>query len=147
MGSTPAGDIPGNRIHLPQAVTFASVASGGANARLGQVGPFSHPVRLREAWFSPTGADQAATQSATYRRLDVINGGPNGTVTASANRMGTLGLTASQASLGAAAFVVDTTVTVPSASIIYFSQSTVGGTDANGTVLVAGQLALAFEAI
>jgi hypothetical protein len=147
MASTPQGDISNNRFFVPQAATFAAVASGGANARLGQIGPFSFPVRLREAWYCPTGADQSATQSATYRRIDVINGGAAGTVTASANRMGTLGLTATQASLGAASFAVDSTVTVPSGNVIYASQSTVGGTDANGTVLAAGQLALAFEVI
>lgn len=145
--SSPLGDIPGARFTETNIVQNASVASGGANARLGQIGPYPHDVRFRNLWWSPTGADQAATQSATYRRLSLFNGGTAGTVTATASRMASLNLSATQASLGAAAFAVDTTQTLASGQIAYFSQETVGGTDANGTVLAAGQFALAYEIV
>jgi|SRR5688572_11357208 len=147
MGKVPQGDIPGNRHHVPLLATHASVASGGANARLSQFGPFAFDIRMRNVWWSPTGADHAATQSASYRRLSVYNGGSAGTVTASASRMASLNNSASQASLGAVPFVVDTTVTLGSGQIGYFSQETVGAADANGTVLVAGQFSLAYEII
>lgn len=145
MGKTFQGDIPGNRQHDANVVANASVASGGANGRIGQAGPFAQDIRVQNAWWTPTGADSAGSTTASYRRLDLINGGPAGTVTASAARIATLGLTASHASLGPVPMVVDTTVTLASGSIVYFSQSTVGGTDATNTVLVAGQFALAYE--
>jgi hypothetical protein len=145
MGKVPEGDIPGNRHHIPNAATNTAVASGGANARIAQIGPLAFDVRLRNLWWSPTGADQTSTQTATYRRLSLYNGGSAGTATASASRMGSINLSASQASLGAVAGVVDTTVTLASGQIAYFSQETVGGTDANGSVLAAGQFALAYE--
>jgi hypothetical protein len=144
--SSMLGDIPGNRFPLPLQ-TNASAASNGANARLGQVGPFPFDIRLRAGWWSPTGADSDATSTASYRRLSVYNGGSAGTGTATASRMASLNLTASQASLGAVAFVVDSTVTAASGSILYFSQETVGGAESNGTVLRAGQAQLFYEII
>lgn len=147
MASTPLGDIPGARFHEPLAATNAAVASNGANARIGQIGPFAHNVRVRNAWWTPISADQAATQSATYRRLTLYNGGTAGTATATGSRLASANMSASAASLGPVSMTVDTTLTVSSGSIIYFSQETVGGTDANGTVLSAGQFAVAYEVI
>ncbi len=46
--------------------------------------------------------------------------------------------------------VIDATGTsllVASGNVLYFSQETVGGTDANGTVLPAGQFSVAFEVV
>jgi hypothetical protein len=147
MGKVPQGDIPGNRDHIPLVGTHAAVASGGANSRQLQFGPLAFDVRMRNVWWSPTSADQAATQTATYRRLSVYNGGASGTGTATASRMASLNLTASLASLGAREFTVDTTVTLASGQIAYFSQETVGGTDANGSVLAGGQYSLAYEVL
>jgi hypothetical protein len=144
--SNQLGDIPGARFPSP-IITNQAVASGGANARLGQFGPFPYDIRIRNAWWSPTGADQAATATGSYRRLSFYNGGTAGTATATASRMASLNLTASQASLGALTMSVDTTQTVAAGGIIYASQETVGGTDSNGTVLVAGQMSLAYEII
>lgn len=147
MASTPLGDIPGARFHVAQAFTHASVASNGANARLGQIGPFAHDIRIRNAWWTPTGADNAATNTASYRRLSLYNGGASGTATATANRLASLNLTASAASLAPRAMTVDTTVTVASGSVLYASQETVGGASATNTQLEAGQFALAYEII
>lgn len=151
MAKYALGDIPGARFHEPFLQSVAAVASNGANGRIGQFGPFAHDIRVRNVWYSPTAGDQAATQSATYRRLSLFNGGTAGTVTATANRIASLNASASQASQGAAAFTIidptGTTETVPAGAILYFSQETVGGTDANGTVLAAGQLALAYEVV
>lgn len=152
MASTPEGDIPGLRGVDQNIVTNASVASGGANAVLGpQFGPYPWPIRVRNAWWTPTGGNQSATQSATFRRIDLINGGPAGTVTATGSRIASLGLTATIASLTPTQLVIvdatGTTQTVASGNVLYFSQSTVGGTDANGTVLAAGQFSLAYEIV
>ena len=146
MASTALGDIPGARFHAPVVGTHASVASNGAAARLGQIGPFAHNIRMRNIWHSPTGADQGAN-TASYRRLSVYNGGTAGTVTATASRIASLNYSASLASLGARALTVDTTVTLASGEIAYFSQETVGGDDATGTVLRAGQFSVAYEVI
>lgn len=146
MANTQLGDIPGARFHAPAVVTHASAASSGANAYLGQFGPFQHNVRVRNVAWAATSADQGAN-TASYRRLSLYNGGTAGTVTATASRIGSLNLSASQASRGTSAFTIDTTVTVASGAILYFSQETVGGLDATGTVLQAGTLAVAYEII
>lgn len=147
MATTKLGDIPGARFHSPAVVTHASVASGGANARLGQIGPFAHDLRIQNAWWTPTGADNAGTSTASYRRLSLYNGGASGTVTATASRVASLNLTASKASLAPVAMTVDTTVTLASGAILYFSQETVGGASATNTQLEAGQFSLAYEVI
>lgn len=140
------GDIPNARFALAL-TTVASVASNGANARLAQFGPFPFDIRLRAGWWQPTGADQDATSTASYRRLSVYNGGTAGTATATASRMASLNLTASIASFGTASFAVDSTVTVASGQTLYMSQETVGGAESNGTVLRAGQAQLWYEVI
>jgi len=147
MASTRLGDIPGARFHAPLVVTHASAASGGANARLGQFGPFDHDLRVRGAYWTPTGADNAGTSTASYRRLSLYNGGASGTVTATASRLASLNLTATRASLGPVAMTVDTAVTVASGAALYFSQETVGAASATNTQLEAGQFAIAYEVI
>src|SRR5580765_8301639 len=123
MASTPLGDIPGARFFEPFAATNAAVASGGANSRVAQFGPFAHNVRVRNVWWTPTTADQTSTQSASYRRLSIYDGGASGTVTATANRVASLNLSASQASLGPIAFsTLDRTVSA--GNVIYWSQET-----------------------
>lgn len=140
MAKTALGDIPGARFSLKAA--HASVASNGANGRLIELGVAPHDMRVRSAWWTPTGADQGT--AASYRNVKIINGGTAGTGTAPA---ATLALSASKASLAPAAMTVDSTVTIPQGAMIYASQDTTGGTDATGTVLRAGQFDLAYEVI
>jgi hypothetical protein len=151
MASTPEGDIPGLRGAEGSIVSFGAVASGGANAILGFFGPYPWPIRVRNAWYIPTSGNQSATQTGTFRRLSAYNGGPVGTVTATANRVASLNLVATVGSNSPAAFsIVDptgTTETIAAGNMLYFSQETVGGTDANGTVLAGGQFALAYEIV
>ena len=144
MASTPLGDISGARFHAPAVVQNATVASGGANALIGVAGPFEHPIRVRGAYWIPTGGANSATQTATYRRLSVVNLGTGGAGTAV---VASLNLTASLASLVGRALTVDTTATVAAGEVLAVSQATVGGTDANGTVLQAGSFALNYEVI
>lgn len=132
-------------------ITHASTASNGAGAVIQRFAPFGGAgVRIKEAYWSPTGGDQAthgtASTSASYRRLQVLNGGTAGTNTT--NIIASLNITASIASLGTKAFTsVDTTNTVASNEIVYVSQLTVGGDDNEGTVLRAGSLSLTYELI
>lgn len=144
MASTPLGDIPGGRFFFPSVSSYASLASGGANAKLDHIGPFDHNIRVRSVYWQPTGADHAASQSASYRRLTLRNAGTAGTATAI---IGSLNASATLASLGTRAFTVDTAVTVASGQILVFSQETVGAAEANGTILVAGRFALSYEII
>lgn len=141
------GDIPGNRTHQGIFATHASVASNGANARLGQIGPFERNMRIRGAWWTPIDADNGGTSTASYRRLSLYNGGSAGTATATASRIASLNLTASKASLAPVAMTVDTTVTLAAGAIIYASQETVGAASATNTQLQAGQFALSCEEI
>lgn len=133
-------------------ITFASVASDGAASRLGQVGPFGREGRVKAGYWTPTGGDQGAN-TASYRLIDLYNGGTAGTTTATANRVARVNNSTSQASLGAKTFTIvypatgsqASAGTFGSADILYFSQSTAGGADSTGTVLKAGQLSLVVE--
>ena len=144
MASTPLGDIPGARFHIPYAATHASVASNGANAKLAQIGPFEFPVAIRAAYWTPTGADQAGTSTASYRRMTVRNGGASGTTTAI---LASLNLTATRASLAPVAMTVVATPTLAAGAVAVFSQETVGAASATNTQLEAGQFACAYEVI
>jgi hypothetical protein len=140
MANTALGDIPGARFPLGGA--NASLASSGANGRLIEIGIAPHDMRVRSAWWTPTGGDQGT--AASYRNVKLINGGTAGTGTAV---VASLALSASKASLTPASMVADSAVTVPAGAMIYASQDTVLGTDATGTVLRAGRFDLAYEVI
>lgn len=144
------GDIPGARFHGPE-VAMGALASNGAVGVTSYFGPFAQDIRIRNVWWTPTAASQAATQSASYRLLALYNGGTAGTATATTARIASLAMSATVASLTPTPYtLVDatgTTQTVASGSILYFSQSTVGGTDSNGTVTVAANIALEYEVL
>lgn len=140
-----------HHIEIP---ALASVASNGAAARVGQVGPFGREGRVKALYWTPTGADQAAN-SASYRRYLFYNGGSAGTATATASILASIGWSASGASLkpmtGTVVYPATASTaslgTFGSADVIYFSQNTVGGDHASGTVTVAGQFKLIVEFI
>jgi hypothetical protein len=140
------------QVAVPIVVTHASVASNGADAKIaGQIGPFGgNGIRVKAAWWTPTGTDQAtkgtATTSASYKRLLMVNGGSAGTAVSPV--IATWNLTASVASLSATAHTsIDSSATVASNEIIYFSALTVGAATADGTELRAGQFAFSYEAL
>lgn len=132
--------------------TFASVASNGASSRLGQfLVPHANGIRVKNFFYSPTGANNAAqgtaTTSASYRRISLMNGGTSGTSTP---RIASINMTASAASLssGYSAVSVDTTVTAASGAVLYVTQDTFGGTHASdATQIQAGQLAILYEVL
>lgn len=142
MANTFLGDIPGARF-LMGPVANASAASNGAGALIGAVGVAPHDMRVRAAYWQATGADQGAN-TASYRRLTVVNGGTAGTGTAI---VASINLSASKASLVPNSMTVDTSVTIPAGAVLYASHATIGGDDATGTVLRAGAFILAYEVI
>lgn len=147
MASTKLGDIPGARFFFPEVAHHGSFASDRGNSVLGQIGPLLHNIRVQSVWWIPAAADNDAANANSYRRLSLYNGGTAGTVTATASRIASANLTASVASRGAQALTVTTSVTAASGAILYFSQETVGGAHSTGTVLRAGQFAVAYEVI
>ena len=141
MASTQLGDIPGARHDLPP-VAVAAVASNGAAANIGIVGPFEHPVRIRNLYYVPTAADQGT--AASYRRITAQN---IGTGAAGTGVVGSVNLSVSKASLTPSAFTVDSTVTLAAGEVLLLKQTTVLGTDATGTVLQAGTITGSYEVI
>jgi hypothetical protein len=145
MAENPAGDIVGARFAAAINLTHASVASDGAGADVGRVGPFGHPGRATQFFWTPTGADNAASMTASYRRLTLVNVGADG---AGTTILGSLNLTASKASLAPIPFVMASNGSFASGDALVVKHATVGGNHANGTVLVAGQFGhLEYEAL
>lgn len=146
MGKSFLADFPGNFFSAPLG-SHASVASNGANALLVDCA-FVAPANLKllSAW-RQVQADEAtvgtATTTATYRRVTILNGGSAGTGTtimASSNGNG-----ASVASLGTRSFATTANNTASQGEILIASQLTVGGTNADATVLQAGKVWIAYE--
>jgi hypothetical protein len=133
------------------AIPHVSYASNSADGRTAQFVAY-RDMKVKSVFWAPLNTAQAtkgtATTSASYRRLEMYNGGTAGTVTTSASRIASLNLTASLASSGFRAFdTVNTAVTVAASSLIYFSHSTVGAATADGTELQAGTFIFTYESI
>lgn len=139
-------------------ITFASVASNGANARIDQIGPFGYDGRVNFMNAAFTGADQGsvgtATTTATYRRITLVNGGTSGTGTtilASVNLNGAMVASLSSGKAGVVVYPATATNgssgTFGSTDILFVSQLTVGGTNDDGSVLRAGYVMVGVEAI
>lgn len=150
MASTPLGDIIGARFHESQ--TAAAIASGGANGTQAAFGPWLHNIKVQALYFTPLSSGGiAATQTATYRQGSLINPGTSGTLTITAASINysyaTNATVASFVPTGGTVSTVATRASVASGTMLYVTQATVGGTDANGTVLPAGVYTLAFEVV
>ena len=148
MGTTALGDIPSGAL-LGVQITHASVASDGAGTLLAAigVGVWRAPqnIRIIDAWWEPTGADNATAQAASYRRVDLDNGGADGTGT---TVLASINLTASLASNTTRALTLATTPTVSKGSIVCASiGATVGGAHASGTLVRAGQFHFTYRPI
>jgi len=141
MGNTFQADVPGNR--YPTLYHNASVASDGGSS---VVGIFRAPndIKVQAAYWCPYGADQgaAASASASYRRVTLINGGTAGTGT---TVIASINMSASKASFGN--YTLSGTGTAVSGAMLVFSQETVGGTHATGTILRAGVMTIEYELI
>ncbi len=139
----------GDVANVRNLISHASVASDGANAIVGSIGAncFRAPraMQLESAWWEPTGADNTATPNTlSYRRVTVLDAGPNG---AGTTVLASLDLTASLASNTTRAFSLIATPTVPKGNVIAVQHATVGGAHSDGTVLRAGQFHLNWSPI
>lgn len=147
MGSTFLGDIPSGALAGVN-LTHASAATDAAAASVGNIGTMvwraPQNVTIVAAWHEPTGADQPAASSASYRPFSLLCGSTDGTgtrVLASAN------LTASQASNTTRALTLASTPTVSQGQVVYGAYgATVGGTHA-GTVVRAGHFSFSYRPI
>lgn len=141
------GDIPSGSLHLGSA-THASVASNGAAATYGNAG--ANKLRapcaceIVGAYWEAIGADNDATNTASYRQLSVVNGGQ---AAAGTTVLASLAMTASLASNTPRAMTLASNPTAAQNDIIFLSQATVGGDHSNGTVLRAGQVHVQYRPI
>jgi hypothetical protein len=151
MATTFLGDIPSGSLRSHY-VSHASIASNGASSAFG-VGTDQLRWRAPQACiilgaqWEAVGASQAATVSDSYRRFTVYNASTDGTGTAV---LGSLNLSATLASNGTRAFTMQTAtslLTVPSGALIAVSQTTVGGNDNGGTIVVAGGIHINYRPI
>jgi hypothetical protein len=147
LGSTMLGDIASGSLR-GIAISHASVASNGANAAISNIGAnnFRAPqaITIVEAWWEPTGADSAVTNTSSYRRLTVINAGADGTGT---TVLGTLNNNTSQASNTLKAVTMVAGNSVAQGAVVAVSHATVGGAETNGTVLVAGNFHFTYRPV
>jgi hypothetical protein len=148
MGTTALGDLPSGGIAGP-IVSHASVASDGGAASYGNIGAGNwrtpQAVRIDSAYWEPTGADQGASSTASYRALQLIDAGVDG--------LGTRVLASKnlQATIASNTLAAMTLITDPSVAaghvVAFFSGPTVGGANATHTVLRAGQVHVNYRPI
>lgn len=147
MGTTALGEAYSGSLR-GAVISHASVASNGANAALNAIGANNwrapQAITIVEAWWEPTGADSAVTNTSSYRRLTVINAGSAGTGT---TVLGTLNNNTSQASNTLKTVTMVSTNSVAQGEVVAVSHATVGGAETNGTVLVAGNFHLTYRPI
>jgi hypothetical protein len=136
------GDIPSGTWR-GEVLTAAALASNGASNALG-IGTDAQRFRLPQdgvivgVAFEPTGANQVASSSLSYRNYVVYNGSTDGAGTVV---LGSLSMSTSVASNVRRAFTLQTataSLTADANDIIAISQTTVGGDETDGTVVVAG---------
>jgi hypothetical protein len=140
------GDIPNGAPSQTPELVIASVASNGAAATARVAFRAPQALRIVGAWWQPNTVSQATTTSATasYRRLSLLNGGQAGAGTVA---LGSLNLTVSLTSMTTRAFTLAATPTMAAGDTLILSHSTVGGDDAEGTVLRAGTLFVNYRPI
>ncbi len=139
------GDIPGGSPSIVPELTVASVASNGAGASARLAFRAPQAVRITHAWWQPdTVAQATASASASYRRLSLINGGQG---LAGTTVLGSLNLSTSLQSLATRAFTLASTPTLAAGDTLIFSHASVGGDNAEGTVLRAGTLFVGYRPI
>lgn len=148
MGTTMLADYMASGSLRGSVISHASVASNGANAAIRAIGVDNwrapQALTITEAYWEPTGADSAVTNTSSYRRITLINAGSAGTGT---TVLGTLNNNTSQASNTLKTITVVAGNSVAAGEVVAFSHTTVGGAETNGTVLVAGQVHFNFRPV
>ena len=143
MGKSHLADIPDNSFQ--KVFTCASVASDADGIVGSQAFVAPGNLKIKRAWYIPW-TDQAtigtATTSATYRRINLLNGSTGGVGTVI---MASCDITASVASKASKAFSTTANNTAAASEILYFSALTVGGDDNDGSILRAGVLQVEYE--
>lgn len=147
MGTTFLGDAQSGSLH-GGIISHASVASNGAGAVIANIGVNNwrapQACTIVEAWWEPTGADSAVTNTTSYRLLTLVNAGSAGTGT---TVLASLNNTTSQASNTLKTMTVASAATLAQGAVVAASHATVGGNETNGTVLVAGQFRFTYRPI
>ena len=148
MGSTAYGDLTSGAVGTI-VISHASVASDGAAAKVLEIGALVNRapqnMRLVSAWWEPTGADSSAASAVSYRTLNIVNGGADGTGT---TVIASVNLTASQASNTQKALTLVATPSLSTGEVIFASYSaTAGAADATHTKLFAGNFRVAWRPI
>ena len=143
---TAIGDIPGGSGFAAPELIIASVASNGAAATARVAFRAPQALVVTGAWWQPNTVAQATTTSASlsYRRLTLMNGGQG---QAGTTVLGSLNLTVSLQSLATRALTLASWPTLAAGDTIILSHATVGGDDAEGTVLRAGTLFVSYRPI
>ena len=146
MGKSFLADIPDN-FFVAHLGSVAAVASNGAGAII-ETAKFVAPANLLilSAWRCNISASDVtvgtATSSASYRRVNILNGGTAGSGT---TIMASLNATASAASITTRAFATTANNTCTAGAIIYASHLTVGAATADGTDMAASTLHFAYR--
>lgn len=145
MGQSALADIPGN-FFIARLGSYASVASGGANAlQLDSAFVAPAAIKIVSAWRFVQAAEVTvgtATSSASYRRMNLINGGTAGSGTVI---MASINATASAGATTTRAFATTANNTAPAGAILLASHLTVGAATADGTDMAAGFVEIAYE--
>lgn len=135
------GDIPGNFFAV-RTGTLSAVASDAAAARLVDA-VFVAPANIKvvSAW-RVIDANEATAATDSYRTLIMFNGGTSGTGTVG---LGTSNSTVSKAAYASVGFTLAANPTVTQGGVIWFSHSTVGTDNNDGTAMAASHIQIAYE--
>jgi len=148
MGTTFAGDIPSGAFGVG-VISNAVLASNGAAATYGGAGAaekWRAPQNLTivDAWWEPSGADNAATSLTSYRLVKLVQGSTDATGTVV---LGSVAMSATLASDTQRAMTLATTPTVSKGYVVMAAQISVGGNHSVGTVTAEGQTRFTFRPI
>ncbi len=145
MGSTALGDVPSGAL-LGASLSHASAATDAASALVANIGQSvwraPQNIIIVDAWWEPTGANQDAQSTASYRVFSLMDGSTDG--------LGTRTLASSSASASVASNTTKDLTLIASPTVskgfVVHAQygATVGGTHA-GTVVRAGHFMFTYR--
>ena len=148
MGTTFAGDIPDGSFGVG-VISQAVLASDGGAATYGGAGAAEkwrapQDIIIVDAWWEPSGANNAATVTTSYRLLKLVNGSTDATGTVV---LGSVAMTASLGSNTQRAMTLAASPTVSKGYVVMAAQTSVGGNHSVGTVTAEGQTRFTYRPI
>ena len=148
MGTTFAGDIASGAFGVG-VISHAALASDGAAATYGGAGAAEkwrapQNVIIVNAWWEPSGANNAATSLTSYRLMKLVNGSTDATGTVV---LGSVALSATLASNIQRAMTLASNPTVSQGYVVMAAQVSVGGNHSVGTVTQEGQVRFTYRPI